>query len=500
MARLVGIDIERSRVRAVLLTTRYRAVTIERMLEMEVASPEDLPRALQACVLPLVEHGEAIAVGIQGDATFIHRINLPLTALKRIEEVLPFELEAQVPVDLDELAWNYRLLKRRRAEDPLIALAGAASIESVRARISLVVSALGREPERIGCGPLPLANLSLLESELAVEGPIGIVDLGGSRTELVLLSGGEPAFARTLSRGVDGLPASAPALDAELRQTLHAWTTKGGAPVTALYLVGAGAYAPGAEIHLSGELGIPTRVLGALSQAKVEPDQAPFLPQFAKAIGLAMGLGGRPRGLDLRRGALAFQRGYGFVKDKAPLLTGLGAAIFISFLFSTAVELRVLGADREVLGAALASVTKDVLGEETSDPAQVTELLEKGGAGDKGDPMPHMDAFDVLVELSKAIPPAVTHDIQEFDMARGHVKINGIVGSTEDAQLVASALGTRACFSDVKIGKITQQVNSERQKYILDFDVKCPEDEHATTAKKKKPEGGGAEPSATGTP
>ena len=35
--------------------------------------------------------------------------------------------------------------------------------------------------------------------------------------------------------------------------------------------------------------------------------------------------------------------------------------------------------------------------------------------------MPRMDAFDVMVEISKAIPTSVTHDIEELDMQRGHV-------------------------------------------------------------------------------
>jgi len=37
--------------------------------------------------------------------------------------------------------------------------------------------------------------------------------------------------------------------------------------------------------------------------------------------------------------------------------------------------------------------------------------------------MPHMDAFDVLVAISTAIPDTISHDIDEFDMQREHVKM-----------------------------------------------------------------------------
>jgi general secretion pathway protein L len=81
-----------------------------------------------------------------------------------------------------------------------------------------------------------------------------------------------------------------------------------------------------------------------------------------------------------------------------------------------------------------------------------------------------------MVEISRAIPHSVTHDIEELDMQRGHVRIQGVVGSTADASLVKDKLSEHRCLNDTKIGKITQVVNSSRQKYVLEFDVRCPED------------------------
>jgi len=113
-----------------------------------------------------------------------------------------------------------------------------------------------------------------------------------------------------------------------------------------------------------------------------------------------------------------------------------------------------------------------------------------------------MDAFDVMVAVSNAIPASVTHDIEELDMQRGHVRIQGVVGSTADASLVKDEISKHRCTNDPKIGKITQMVNSTRQKYVLEFDVKCPEDagpkkktaanETETTGKKPSAEEGAA--------
>ena len=213
----------------------------------------------------------------------------------------------------------------------------------------------------------------------------------------------------------------------------------------------------------------------------------PLLPRFAQAMGLAAGLK-QARDLDLRQGALAFERGHEFVKEKAPLLTGLAGAIVVSFLFATWAQLRALSREHEVLTASLAAISRDVLGEETEDPERARELLDTGGGRAVSDPMPHADAFDVLVGLSETIPMTMTHDIDEFDMQRGKVKIRGIVDTAADAKKIAKDVEKIRCVKNIKTGKITQVVNSDRQKYSLEFDVRCAEDQSKIKGKKVKPD------------
>ncbi len=485
MARWVGIDIRASHVRAVLLRTSYRKVAIEQMLEVSLAEVENLDAALRAVALPLTQQGEPISIAVEGEQAFVHRLTLPATALKQLEEVLPFEIEANVPVSLDDLVYDHRLLRRRNPKaEQVVVMAAAARTEHVRARVEQIKTTLGQEPERVGVGTLPLSNLASLCPELAVPGPVGVLDLGGNRTEVVLLSHGEPVFARTLSRGVAGLPESASALAAELRQTFVAWLAHGGDPVEAVFLVGAGAHAPGAENYLAHELGIVVRQLPALNLDGVTPDQAANVPRFAKAIALALGVAGRGHDLDMRKGALSFQRGFGFLKEKIPLLTGLAAAVLISFMFATWAEMRALSRDEETLTKALSALSKEVLGQPAETAEEAQDALNRAKGLAEKDPMPHMDAYDAIVELSKAVPMSITHDIEEFDMQRGHLMVKGVVSSKQDAQQIATAMKEVKCFEDVKIAKVTQVVNSDRQKYVLELDVRCPED-----AKKKKGSG-----------
>ncbi|HET7542067.1 MAG TPA: pilus assembly protein PilM [Polyangiaceae bacterium] len=482
MARYIGIDIGSSHVRALLLVTGYKRVAIEAINEVAIDSVESLEQALTACATSMLPHADGVAVAIDGDDAFVHRLKLPLTARKQIDAVLPFELESQVPIDMSELVYDYRILRTEPNATAIEVMAALARTELVKQRIELVKRALGREPERVGCGSLVLGNLSLLTRELSSKSAVALLDLGSKRTEVAVLSEGEPLFVRTLSRGVAGLPESAAGLIAELRQTFLAFLASTDLNIEALILLGGGASASGADQYLSHELGLPVRALPAF-QLEAGPDVVAALPRFAKSLALAAGLSGKAVDLNLRSGPLSFQRGFSFLKERAPLLVGLAAATLVSFLFASWAELHSLAREHEDLEKALAVQSKQVLGEELTDPAAVTEAIERAKAKEESDPMPHMDAFDVMVELSNAIPMSVTHDIEELDVDHAHVRVNGIVPTTADAQNVSTKIAEHRCVSGSKIAKVSQVLNDTRQKYVLEFELKCPED----TGVKKKP-------------
>jgi general secretion pathway protein L len=475
MARLLGIDATKTMVRAALVRTSYRRVTIEALGEADVASAGSEAEAIRAAVG--IHRPDAAAMALSGERSFYRRIELPAAAQKDLGSVLGFELESTVPFEMDDAVFDYRTL-RREAADVVPIFAVIARTEDVRERIGKLREALGIEPERVGSGSLPLANLAQVMPELerpASDGPIAVLDLGETSSEVLLLLGGEPVFARTLSRGTVGLPESAPALARELRQTFAAWRTIGGDPLAGMYLTGIGAGAVGAEVFLSTELGV--QIL-PFPQARVEGltiDQGEKLPRFAKALGLALGLTGRSKSMNLRRGSLEAERSYPFLREKIPALAGLGAVILVSFGFSILAEMRTLDAEHELLTARLTTASRDVLGEETTDPDRAKELLENGpGKGDE-DPMPHVDGFDAMVGLSKAVPKDLIHDVIELDVGRNHVTIQGTVPTVGDAEGIAKNLkDVNKCFKDVKISR-TAQFSEGKQKYVLDFDLKCDE-------------------------
>ena len=87
MARFIGLDIGARYVRAALLSTGYRRLTVERLEEVALTDPENLSAAITTAASHLLMHTEGICAAIDGDLAFVHRITLPPTAAKQLAEL-----------------------------------------------------------------------------------------------------------------------------------------------------------------------------------------------------------------------------------------------------------------------------------------------------------------------------------------------------------------------------------------------------------------------------
>ncbi|MBI4702141.1 MAG: pilus assembly protein PilM [Deltaproteobacteria bacterium] len=495
MARSLGIDVGRSLVRVALLRSTLRRLAVEALREERIADHESVVAAIRAATSGL--RADASAVALPGRQAFLRRIELPAAVQRELGSVLSHEVEATLPFELDDAVMDHRILRAARGGPQsggrtasLSILAAVAQTDQVRDTINLIRRATGQDPARVAVGPLCLGNLCLLAPELG-RGTCALLDLGEEASDLVVLQAGEPVFARTVSRGVAGLPATAEALGRELRQSLVAWRAEGGEPLAALYVVGIGRYTPGIEGFAATALGVEVRDLPPLGLEPVpEREQA---AAYAKAIGLALGLVRRAVDLNLRRGPLEAQQSYRFLREKTPLLSGLAAAVAVSFGFCALANWRGAEAKRVQLEEQLGATTRELLGQEVRDPAAARELLAKRSMLE--DPMPELDGFDVVVELSRRVPESIVHDVSELDYNRGAVVINGIVPSIDDAHVVAAKMGEHDCFQDVKISRTAKLGGEERQKYVLELNVACG-DPKKKNKKKPAAASGTAAPSA----
>ena len=264
MPTWLGIDIGSTSVKVALVRSTYRKLSLVRLATVEIAASGGTVEAVRGAVMQALagerQVADACAVAIPGSRAAIHRLLLPATAQKQLADVLAYELEAQIPFDLEGAVFDWRLLEHGAVDGQLPIVAAVARIEDVRSRIDLVKEATSQEPERVGVGAFALAALVPYVPALGEGDNVAVVDLGAKASEVLILERGEPVFARTLSTGTEGLPATAERLARELRVSFASHRAQGGAALSRVFLCGGGAFVSGAEGFLSGSLEMPVQL------------------------------------------------------------------------------------------------------------------------------------------------------------------------------------------------------------------------------------------------
>jgi general secretion pathway protein L len=493
MSRVIGIDLRKSTVRLAVIRTGFRSTVLEAFAEVSRLEHPELGAALGRAFADLGDKShrvDTVVAAVGGGQSFLVPLEFPKSAERKIDELLPFELEAELPVEIDELTFGYQLSAVSSKAPVIPCLVAAARREVVRSLIDAVRTGTGHEPEKVGVSSLELGELVHLWPGLGAGEPAAIIDIGEDTTDICFVDSGVVRGARTLSLGFSGFPRQTQAFVAQVRQTLSAHASREGMRGTEnIYLVGEGAQTFGLGDMLASALEVRVSSLGpeTLPQGAVTPGltlDTTHLAGFARALGTALH-GAKARGFDLRRGPLAFARGYGYVKERAPLLLALGVTIMVSFIFATWAEGRALEREHEVLAQTLSDVTLTTFGEATDNPDEARAMMDRFLGAKPEDPMPYLDGFGAAVALSKAVPSDIVHDVELFDYSKGKLKLRGLVSSTDEAQRVAKALDDDECIQDSKVTKITQVVNSDRARYLLESDVRCPFDAQPEEAKKK---------------
>src|SRR3954467_13442279 len=113
MHRIVGLDITADELRIVALQSGFRGFAVADARRVPLPEGESLSRRISAALAespPLGDAAVAVAVPAAQVASFV--FTLPFVDARRIEQVLPAEVEGAIPFDLDEEGWDYAILSQ----------------------------------------------------------------------------------------------------------------------------------------------------------------------------------------------------------------------------------------------------------------------------------------------------------------------------------------------------------------------------------------------------
>lgn len=487
MARILGIDIDSESLRAAVVRTALRRVELERVLQIPLTqrpgSPGrlvELTEAVRGLFAALGTPPDTIVAAMPGDIASLRTVELPASAAKRVAEILPFELETLLPFEPTDAVIDHQPLDARDAGQVRV-LAAAVPRERVRAALA-ELAAVGLDPRELAVGAAALDALPVLMPELAREDGVLLVELASERTDLCLLERGRCVLTRTISLGSHALPRAAEELAKEIQRTLAGHLAAGGtAPARAL-LCGVGADSRGATAWFAHALACPVE---RLALPVPQGAEAPA-PVFARAVALAARAVHGGRRINLRKGDFAPSRGAMRLADHLQLAVTCVVVIVMSATFSLKSRQSLLADERAALRAQLSTITTEVFGSASTDPAQVQTLVQNR---ESGDPLPRFDAFDALAAVSAAVPPDVTHEIRRLriDLAdekrEGTLELQGTVRTIQDRDRVIAELTKHECIKDIQPRNATP--SGDQYNYTLEATLRCPGQEAPGKTKKR---------------
>ena len=414
---------------------------------------------------------DRIVAALDGEAASLRLLDLPLGVEKKIAEVLPGELEAVLPFDIDEAVVDFQIVGRDETTIQLMAV--AAPRDNVAARLRQLQE-VGADPRELAVGAAVFDGLGGLIGESLEGRTVLIIDVGAHATDFAVLTNGRCTFARTVSGGVDLVESGKRGLlGSALQRTLATYRAQRAEDPSLILLSGETAPMESARQWLSEQLGIECGTVPLPSASGADEDT---LPKFAKAAALASRAITRRKQLDLRQGEFASKAAAGELRRHLRLIAVCVAAVLLSFIVSLGARYRVARTEHDELTQRLAEVSQDLLDEEVKSALHARELLTAGPRID--DPLPRFDAYDVLEAISESIPVEIQHDTRRMlieiddDGQSGRFEIQGTVGSIAERDTLVESLQAHRCFSNVDKGSISTAVG-DRKDYKVAVKVEC---------------------------
>jgi len=512
MPQVVGLDIGSRSVKAVLFERGFRGLELSSFhkADFDPADAEGLSRALREIVSHL-SPSATVVTRLPGDRVLLRFLDMPITDARKLDAVIPFEVESLIPYELEDLILDHAVV-RRNADGGSRVMVAAARRDDVRLSLEQL-AASGIEPRFIAAGPTALGALVTAAPALG-QGVIALVDAGFSRTDVCLLSEGKVTFVRTISGGMADLAnahvsmggslddlerldiaatdvrgagsrAAAEFVAKEIRRTLMAAEMETGLVPGKLVLFGGLAKLRGfaALVERTSHVLVEPIALAGAEWAKNGLTQS-METEAAVSVALAFRVVADPSvaGVNFRRDEFSWKRD---VKELSGILTRavvMGLILALLAGINYGVKERLLAGEKKKLDKAIAEevlaafpdAPKDRL--KDGDAAvsimrgnvdEATQRLSALGGGG-------VSAIDVLRAISDVTPAGMYIDVKEYELSESKVRMKCVLDSYEASDKLVAALKTVKLFANVDTRDAGNEAGTSKRRVTIVMDVVAP--------------------------
>ncbi len=476
--KITGLEFESRWVRfAELEETWGGELTLRSCGEVSVDPEKRLDPAFQK----RLAQADRVIVSFPGRLISSRVISLPFTHPKKIEQVLPFEVEPLFPFELDRLILAHHILFQEGNSSRV--LAGAVLKEDFRSFMEKL-RRLGVDPHQVEWDSMALFNFTRVMPSFG-ETSLLLLNMGEDFSSLCYLRGNVPLMLRSISGGTKDFNDSPVweenhPLIKELLKTIEVVKGENGESSQTLLVCGNGSRIKDLSEWISNQTGVP------LLDWKVEPGRfkkeslAPAIkgeidPLFIPAIGLALkgsSLKGSLSQINFRKDEFA----HGDIEKGKK---GFQRILLVSFLILLIMGVTDLGIRFSIKKSHFEKLSQQLQGEYRAifpgSGSIINEIDQTKGAMTRLKKKETFLNFNevtplvVLTELTVQIPKEVKIDVNEVSIESDKIRLEGETDSFDSLDKIKTSLGNVRSFGEITVNDAKMNAEESKVRFKLEM-------------------------------
>lgn len=443
---------------------------------------EDGPAWVEAARRLVERNGldeDLVATILPANQALALQIDVPFADKNKVRSILPNLLTDRLPVNVRDVTFDFRIQGNEEHPRAQVAFAQNAHLASFLDSSN----SLGVDPARI-CVPELLLSIAGYDSLDFQDGPVAVLDIGHSHTQVVVFEGRQVHMARTIGvAGRDVTRAIAKAfkislpeaekhkheyaaivpdseapnqqmqlfskairealkpLATDLRRSFRGLYARQRIEIAEVYICGGSSQIGNIDRYLKDELGLPVRRLSL----PTGPGGAPSAVSYA--LGQTFKDGIKNHILNLRQGEFAYRGASSYMRRQFAIVAAVVVAMIVIGIAALFLQAQAYEARRDAMRATLQKQTEQLFGEKLTQTSDIQRRLAGEDGAVKGF-VPQMSAYELMYLVTSKVSSDQDLNLRRFEVDIDRRLIQ-IMGETTDAQAVdklVSDLETIECL------------------------------------------------------
>lgn len=460
--KVLGIDIRKESISAVLLITGLRESRVDAHAYVPISdSSEDhskIKTALEALSNEIDIVGCDCVVSIAADHFSYRNLQVPFKDSKKIQMVLPFEIEPTIPYPVDDLVIDFIEMESARQSDHKDIIA----VSVPKSELDPYIKALADikiDPEVITISGLPAA-LCLCNQADPGENQL-FLEINKASSTLFIAEDGHVKLIRSFPTPVAD-DARAGSLAALVRRTLAAFDELSPVEFQPLDMVVTGTGLDGTNFvnDVSNVLDLPVKLSNFADQLNIPIDSKDIKPwdpaRMDSALSAALMESEGLRGLNFHKGQFAAKKLFAKHKNLLTKTGILAAAVLVLLIFNLISSSYTQNRQLDRYNQQLIDIFRSTFPEEKriEDPfrqMQIKVQEAKKNTVIQSATTPHIRSIDILNNISTSIPETIVVDVTRIVISPDTVLISGNTDEYNSVDEIKTRLEQIDSFKKVTI-------------------------------------------------